>query len=468
MSTSHAEFWRAIWDNPDDHARLLVYADWLDRQGDADRAELIRLDCQLRASDYPLCPQADQQTVARLTALAKRRETLQEQLARQWGDQLSLPAGVTAWHWQWGFLVGVWITDVRSFLAATPRWAELGSVASFCLAYVDLEDFRLLCQSPELAQARTLLVHFRFRGLSDHGARALADSPYVENLQELALPDGGLSGAGLSALARSETLRGLRRLNLHGNPLGPGGTAKLAEWSRLQELDLGDTGLGGMGVSALVHAPHVSQLRSLKLDNNGITNIGVRALAFSSMLENLHSLNLANNPLGKEGLKTLVDSPRARNLKRLDLSGCDLGTRAGRILAENRHLGQLLDLSVASTALTDTGLAALMRSHQFPALRRLNLGWIQTEALPRLVETNLANLRSVRFHIPGYTFGEGPVQGWPQQSGDCQEILHRLRERFPGPHQDLAELQLPHTRRSSGSPPSLALRPAETDDEIPF
>src|SRR5207344_2104774 len=42
-----AAFLRAILAHPDDDAPRLIYADWLDEQGDADRAEFIRLQVQL-------------------------------------------------------------------------------------------------------------------------------------------------------------------------------------------------------------------------------------------------------------------------------------------------------------------------------------------------------------------------------------------------------------------------------------
>src|SRR5688500_16170422 len=46
MATAQA-FLDAIVDAPDDDAPRLVYADWLDDHGDADRAEFIRAQCEL-------------------------------------------------------------------------------------------------------------------------------------------------------------------------------------------------------------------------------------------------------------------------------------------------------------------------------------------------------------------------------------------------------------------------------------
>src|SRR4051794_586533 len=39
--------WAAIRANPDDDTPRLVYADWLQEHGDEDRAELIRVQCEL-------------------------------------------------------------------------------------------------------------------------------------------------------------------------------------------------------------------------------------------------------------------------------------------------------------------------------------------------------------------------------------------------------------------------------------
>jgi uncharacterized protein (TIGR02996 family) len=44
---SHEGFRREIVEHPDDDTPRLVYADWLDDQGDADRAEFIRLQIHL-------------------------------------------------------------------------------------------------------------------------------------------------------------------------------------------------------------------------------------------------------------------------------------------------------------------------------------------------------------------------------------------------------------------------------------
>ena len=45
--SQHAGFLRAILDDPDDDGVRLVYADWLDEHGQPERAEFIRVQCEL-------------------------------------------------------------------------------------------------------------------------------------------------------------------------------------------------------------------------------------------------------------------------------------------------------------------------------------------------------------------------------------------------------------------------------------
>ena len=47
MSTLADAFLQAICDRPDDDTPRLIFADWLDENGDPDRAEFIRVQCQL-------------------------------------------------------------------------------------------------------------------------------------------------------------------------------------------------------------------------------------------------------------------------------------------------------------------------------------------------------------------------------------------------------------------------------------
>src|SRR5687768_14661656 len=47
MMDDRAGFWEAICAEPDEDAHRLVFADWLEEHGEAERAEFIRAQCEL-------------------------------------------------------------------------------------------------------------------------------------------------------------------------------------------------------------------------------------------------------------------------------------------------------------------------------------------------------------------------------------------------------------------------------------
>src|SRR5687768_1673503 len=93
MNTIHLEtILRALDENPEDDTPLLVYADWLDENGDEARAALIRLQCERERLD-PDDPRAtdlhqrEQQIVAEhkqkwVPAFAASRQDVYTQFAR--------------------------------------------------------------------------------------------------------------------------------------------------------------------------------------------------------------------------------------------------------------------------------------------------------------------------------------------------------------------------------------------------
>ena len=73
------DFIRGILAYPEDDAPRLVHADWLEEQGQAERAELIRVQCELAR-----LPAGD----SHREALSQRQRQLLDQHAYQWGEPL--------------------------------------------------------------------------------------------------------------------------------------------------------------------------------------------------------------------------------------------------------------------------------------------------------------------------------------------------------------------------------------------
>src|SRR5262245_31292460 len=95
LPPGHQPFLRTICENPDDDAPRLVYADWLDENGDADRAEFIRLHVQLaREPDAPgleqRCEELFRQHWPRWVAELPDTALLWAKMEFTWGSYLPL------------------------------------------------------------------------------------------------------------------------------------------------------------------------------------------------------------------------------------------------------------------------------------------------------------------------------------------------------------------------------------------
>src|SRR5258707_14740600 len=86
-------FLQAIVATPDDVATRLIYADWLEENGDPERAEFIRVQCQLSE----LAP-GD----ARQSELEIREADLLARHEERWLG--ALPPALFEWTWRRGFV----------------------------------------------------------------------------------------------------------------------------------------------------------------------------------------------------------------------------------------------------------------------------------------------------------------------------------------------------------------------------
>jgi uncharacterized protein (TIGR02996 family) len=154
--TEHPGFLADIRANPDDDTPRLVYADWLEDNGDPDRATFIRVQCELARSPWQVGRVYDDPAWLRLHA---REQDLLSAHALAWFCALAWPgwygvAGVAVpggarWHGGWtgerhhGLVTA---NFARGFVAHASllcrRWLELGPrlVRQMPLARVDFQD----------------------------------------------------------------------------------------------------------------------------------------------------------------------------------------------------------------------------------------------------------------------------------------------------------------------------------------
>jgi uncharacterized protein (TIGR02996 family) len=269
MAQSPADaFLEAILQDPNDDTPRLVFADWLEEQGDsasAARAEFIRVQCILAGDLLP--PE-------RRGELERR----QQQILDEWGKEWVRPLRrlVRGWRFHRGF-----IDEVEVFSGKFLSYAG-----------------RLFRQTPiqHVHLAREVLAS---RGQQINMA-ALADSEHLRRLCSLDLSDNRLETRDVRALVVSEHLTGLTALNLAQNRIGDGGIRVLAEaplLGQLTDLDLQHNDFGPAGVRALARA----LLRLARSDE------GLR----------LRRVNLRGNNLSAAGQRVIADSPLLRRLTRI-------------------------------------------------------------------------------------------------------------------------------------------------------
>jgi uncharacterized protein (TIGR02996 family) len=385
MSKSEEQaFLSRVRDYPDDDGPRLIFADWLDEQGDP-RGEFIRIQCAIAR-----LPHDD----PRRAELQQREQALFDSHQHEWTARLR---GIASdWTYRRGFIESISI-DAKAFLTSssnllrqTPirrvRFIDAGS------CFVQLVEAPMFGQIPEidlthnylgngclnlLARATQLTrlesLHLGFNDITDQGLRLLAGIPHLSTLRELYLDDNRQIGTpGVRALADSPYLGRLRHLDLSGNNLSETALRVLINGDSLRQLDsltLHNNKIGDAGVESLAHSELLKRMlcRSpvLDLSWNNIGPVGARFLAESPLVEPIETLNLANNVIGDAGLASLAQSPYLHRLKRL-------------LIRENR--------------ISDSGVLALAHSRVPESLTFIDLkgNFVTTDSTRVLDESTIA------------------------------------------------------------------------------
>jgi uncharacterized protein (TIGR02996 family) len=292
--THDEAFLQAIREAPSDDAPRLIYADWLEEEGRAERAEFIRLQCRLAS-----LPQVDESR----GILEARLEVLLRRNWEEWVGPLREIAGPKYDRYSEGWLR-------RAYHPEGLQRFRRGFVDRLTL---DAELF--LANAGKLAS----LVPLRHLALLGAGrcARTLADCPRLANLRVLAFSDywdAPLKHQDVPALAASSYLGGMTALFLGMNYLGDDGVEALAQapWlASLNTIDLTENGLSERAITALTECPHLLRLTHLSLERNSLGDAGADRLARWPGLANLRTLNLTSNGITDRGARVLAESPWA-------------------------------------------------------------------------------------------------------------------------------------------------------------
>jgi uncharacterized protein (TIGR02996 family) len=362
---------KAAQADPQDDSARLVLADWLEENGQTERAAFIRL--QLKADRLP-------KDAAEREEWEREARALEEQHGKGWlGSLVEAPAGVSVYFVRG--LVSVWIHWPRppAEVAVLDTWLH-GNFRQDELAWWELrlrlekEVVPVLLPSPILQQIGSLSFRYNW------GTGALIDllrkADHLSNLVYLDLGNNQLTTKGVKVLSNASSLSTLRTLDLSSNQGGPELAEALTEatyFTHLANLDLNDNRLADAGAKAFCRATQLGSLTVLNLSNNEIGCAGATALSEASHLGRLFSLALFNNRIGAAGALALSKATHWTRLSALNLSSNQLGDAGAAALSKAAHLSSLTSLNLSANQIGDIGGEALARSPHFPKLRDLDL-----------------------------------------------------------------------------------------------
>lgn len=418
MATTET-FLRDVIENLDDDAPRLVFADWLEEQGNP-RAEFIRVQCELATLDpYN----------TRLADLESRELKLIRKYSKGWAGNLRRFA--SRWWFHRGFVSGAKVS-AKVFLGDGDQLLKLAPLEHVQLADpCDYLDQLAACRNLSGLQSISLRYGYIGRGGRPQKSvrwdqvagdsyhqraenyQAAADQNQVELTGRLAQ-----STPRLRSFLNSPELNGLRCLMLAGNAIGDAGAQVVSECrnlSQLLRLDLRDNDITPVGIEHLVNSPYlakvkhlelescqnnqpnydddtagplprtlspiVSQLLSLDLDRCCITVPGLRDLTSVGSPDSLSSLSLEGSPLyhmdwfeqNPPFAEVFLDSPLFNKLVHLNLSSCYLEPSDFQLLVDDNRFKSVCSLILNNAHASQEGAKAIAASSNASNLYRLSL-----------------------------------------------------------------------------------------------
>jgi uncharacterized protein (TIGR02996 family) len=340
--TPEQAFLADIRDSHNDDALRLIYADWLEEQGQP-RGELIRLQFQL--ADLP-----DQDE--RRAPLLQRQQTLLADHEEDWLADLPRFPGIR-WCWDRGFPWAVNASSLETFQTYAAILFRTVPLQKLSVRLMGPDQIQQLLDIPGVE--KLVGLDLSYGGIQSRGARIIAQASLLRGLRTLALGSNGIGSDGVEILANSPHLGNLTSLDASSNGIDSNGATALARSPtlvRLERLNLDTNDLGERGLEELLHSEHRQQWRILNLSYNRLGNVGGRFLEEAGQLQRLRALYLRGNEIGQEFVEAVTRSPHFANLETLNLSRNWIGDRGAAALLGSPHLQCLHSLYLASNRIS--------------------------------------------------------------------------------------------------------------------
>lgn len=360
--------------NIDEDIPRLVFADWLQEQGQEDRAEFIRV--QVDRARLPAWNPAQ-------VHLRVREEQLLKRYGEEWLAELPAPEGARWEGFRRGIIAEVSFASYEAMRAtahacravapveaATVRWprrreareagepiAELRELNLTGRA-ASVDEIRWLAASPQLATLRVLTA----RGLWADGFVSLMASPHLANLRTFRLPNNDLGNTGITALIRAASLTGLEELDLSGRGVS----------ERYND----DPIIRSPGMEALAGWSGLASVRTLTLTGNEAGRPGLRALLRSKYAVGLKHLSLRRGRLDGQAMAEFDSAQKGLMLETLDLGDNVLKDVGAEYVAVVACLKELKALKLDRCEVSRSGAWLFAKKAKFlPGLRVLEVGY---------------------------------------------------------------------------------------------
>jgi uncharacterized protein (TIGR02996 family) len=373
----------AIWAEPQDDTPRLVYADWLEENGQPERAEFIRVQCELAQFDeWDESPRRDE--------LEKREKRLWAKHAKAW--KAGLPKLLQAAPFRRGFpsprrraLTGTQFLKLTATdLAPAPLWDFRINQAERTIARVaasahmsrveilEIHAGEMVNQAVEVLRAANFPnvthLHLDANWIGEPGVAELAANTSIRHLRELSLYSSNLNDEAVVRLVAAPWFGGLRSLFLGNNPFGTAGLRALvaaAGGGALRQLGVRGQTVGDHGkrfdddtLATLFQSPHLAGLRQLDLGINKLGDTGLGVLCSERTTFRLRNLQLDNNSLTDRGVEVLAAWPGLADVETLILSSNLINRKGALALAQSPHLTRLKILWLHTNPIADLGRVA--------------------------------------------------------------------------------------------------------------
>lgn len=301
--------YQSILEYPEDDAPRLIYSDWLEEQGDTQRAAFIRVQCELARSE-PFSP-----AYRRLFAKSRRL------FKPEWAQTLK-----------------------GKILHAEMHRGFIRKVTMYSKRFV-MEASEIFDREP--IQEVKFADYSAVRGNVPVVTLALCKE--LNRLKGVTLSGIAVTGRMVDTLLDGGNLINLENFQFEGTRIEPGLYRQIFNSARLPRLqELGFAFQPDYGVS------------------------WIDDLAGSNLLAQLEVLSLRYPSASANEICGLISNRALTNLKSLAITSCTCEPLL-RMISECPHLTSLTDLDLSITSVTDASLAAFVENDEFNQLKRLNL-----------------------------------------------------------------------------------------------